>query len=80
MKRERQDEEEGKPKPRDSERERDWAEKTAQGAACGPLYEQIVIEMPVVGDCGDLEFAEIVSEGEDRGRHCSLLVGSEIAG
>ena len=38
-----------------------------------------VIEMPVVDDYGDLGFAEIVSEGEDYGRHCSLLVESEIA-
>ena len=38
-----------------------------------------VIEMPVVGDFGDLGFAEIVSEGEEYGRHCSLLVVSEIA-
>ena len=36
--------------------------------------------MPVVGDYGDHGFAEIVSEEEDYGRHCSLLVASEIAG
>ena len=50
---------------------------TTQGAACGPYNS--VIEMPVVDDFGDLGFAEIVSEGEDYGRHCSLLVVSEIA-
>ena len=38
-----------------------------------------VIEMPVVDDFGDLGFAEIVSEGEEYGRHCSQLVVSEIA-
>ena len=38
-----------------------------------------VIEMPVVDDYGDLGFAEIVSEGENFGRYCSLLVVSGIA-
>ena len=38
-----------------------------------------VIGMPVVGDYGDLGFAEIVSGEEDFGRQCSLLVVSGIA-
>ena len=57
------DDEEEKLKPR----ERDWAERLLRVPPVAPYMWTDVIEMPVVGDFGDLEFAEIVSEGEDCG-------------